>query len=675
MTWATSTGTTVVGSLVPTTAEYDSTIVESGVTYGLIKYSFSGSPTLSGVLAGHRLTVAGFTNALNNGTFRIYDANDTDDEIRVYNTSRLSNSLNETGITGTGSVADSGAVKTEPSTAKKAQGFLTPEKPSDGIWNWLINDLYTQLTAVDKRATSVYCGPSTISSSSYADLDGAGTLYGFDGVASDQTWTASANDGAYEDVTGLNVDITTKGANDILHIATWEQNNGISRPVETQLDFASGTATYQFATSASGYADSVTQNVFSHSHAVLITSGISAATAYDFNTEAQRYTGLGTVAGRSWAIELHPQDDSSNNLVRFGSYAISEGTLNSGSYADMAGYTTGSQTFQNGNKALVIMGIPVRGSSAGANVKPTFKLLRDATDIAEWDFSVTYSVGTLDTGTMIPLGRVVDVTGAHTFKMQGYYTSDVTYYGSDNEGYFSVIELPAEYDGDTLARATDDVSSSITNTSYAELGTSGSVTTNGHNVLMMLSGRLLTTAQTDVKFKVDGADVSGEYSFNTNSREKGFCLFFFAESISAGSHTFSVDAKTASGTTNFVATQFAALEMPIADPAAGNAPEATIYSTTGKKVEVSYNGVVTATDQVSLQITENTDGGGAAADGNEYVFTPASGVETPFSFRTVVDAPTTGADVEYKLQGKTASGTAIISSADFVVRELNGDGQ
>ena len=142
MTWATDTGSAIVGSLVPTAAEYQSTIVQSGATYGLIKYSFSGSPNLSGVLAGHRLTTAGFTNALNNGTRVIYSANDTTDEITVLHTGRTSNSLDETGITGTGSVASNAAVISEPSAAKKAQGFLTPEKISDGQLNFLFNDIY-----------------------------------------------------------------------------------------------------------------------------------------------------------------------------------------------------------------------------------------------------------------------------------------------------------------------------------------------------------------------------------------------------------------------------------------------------------------------------------------------------------------------------------------------------
>ena len=193
MTWATDTGSSIVGSLVPTAAEYQSTIVQSGATYGLIKYSFSGSPNLSGVLAGHRLTVAGFTNALNNGTRVIYSANDTTDEIIVLHTGRTSNSLDETGITGTGSVASGAAVKSEPSTAKKAQGFLTPEKISDGQLNWLINDIYDsvgQFTTYASIAAWKAVDRSSGASAGYHFIQGYGT-YRYDPtsalIADDET--------------------------------------------------------------------------------------------------------------------------------------------------------------------------------------------------------------------------------------------------------------------------------------------------------------------------------------------------------------------------------------------------------------------------------------------------------------------------------------------------------
>ena len=152
MTWATSTGNTIiVASLTPTAAEYDGAIVQASVSYGLIKVSFSGAPDLSSVLTGHRLTIAGFTNADNNGTFVIYEANNTDKTITYLSTIRTSNSLDETGISGTGSVSDSAAIISEPSAAKRAQGWIDGEKPSAARFNALFNDLYTQVASFAQR--------------------------------------------------------------------------------------------------------------------------------------------------------------------------------------------------------------------------------------------------------------------------------------------------------------------------------------------------------------------------------------------------------------------------------------------------------------------------------------------------------------------------------------------
>ena len=221
MTWATATGTSIVGSLVPTDAEYQSTIVESGVTYGFVKYSFSGSPNLSSVLTGHNLTVAGFTNSVNNGTYRIYSANDATDEITVYNTSRLSASLDETGITGTGSVASGAAVINEPSAAKKALGFKTPEKPSDGMWNWLINDIYTSVASALGRSVNAITNSFQVTASSYTNLVAAAVSFATSVPTTSSSYTPTANDNAFEDLTGGGATFTT-GANRVFFVCNLE---------------------------------------------------------------------------------------------------------------------------------------------------------------------------------------------------------------------------------------------------------------------------------------------------------------------------------------------------------------------------------------------------------------------------------------------------------------------
>lgn len=684
--FASGTGTSIATGLVPTAAEYQSQVTLSGVVYGLVKYTFSGSPDLSSVIAGHQLTAAGFTNDANNVTgFTIHqDADNVAKTITIRTVERLDNTLDETGITGTGSVASGGASRLKPTDSYIQLGFIDEEFPSAQTWNWLMYEMNQVINAVDSRAASIYGGITRLTSTSFVDLDGAGVDFAKDATISDQSWTASANDGAYEDFTGLNDDITPKGSNRALYISTWEQNSGNSRPVEIQLDINTGATTEQFVTSAKGYADAVAQKYWSHSFCVL-TSALSSSTAYDFNTEAMRYTGLDATKGRSLALELHPTDDSGNALVRFASTGISEATLNAGSHADMTGYTTGAQTFQNGNKALVIAGIPVAGASAGANVRPTFKLLRDATDIQEWDMGSSigagdwFSNGSLTTGTMCPLARVIDVTGAHTIKMQGYYSTASTLYAADNEGYFHVIELPAQYNGNTLVRATADLTD-FTDTSFAEQATSGNVTSNGHPVLMMISGAMnADNGGSDItatfKFQVDGVDVSGEYRLEM-SNKRAFTIFHWVDSVTAGTRVFSVEGKTSAGTAEMEGVQFAAFEMPFAADDAGNAYEVTLTNTTGKKVEITYTGAgfTTSDAEVTFQVTENIDGGGAAADGNPQTYTLKASDNTGINFRTVLDAPANGSTVVYKLQAKLDSGTVDIAAGDFMAREIAADG-
>lgn len=51
---------------------------------------------------------------------------------------------------------DGGAVVTEPSLGKKQSGWLSPEKPSDGVWNWLHNKTYEWLDWLDTNTDGDY---------------------------------------------------------------------------------------------------------------------------------------------------------------------------------------------------------------------------------------------------------------------------------------------------------------------------------------------------------------------------------------------------------------------------------------------------------------------------------------------------------------------------------------
>ncbi len=136
--WATSSGSSIIGSLNVNNITYLGQTTSGFIT----RYTFSGSPDLSSVLPGYYLTVTGADESENNGTYKIKEVNNTSDYIDVFNNSRQDASLDETGSPGTGEVTDIGTVITEPSQAKKEQGWLAPFPPSDGTLNWYMNLAY-----------------------------------------------------------------------------------------------------------------------------------------------------------------------------------------------------------------------------------------------------------------------------------------------------------------------------------------------------------------------------------------------------------------------------------------------------------------------------------------------------------------------------------------------------
>lgn len=138
--WASAAGSAVVSNLVATAIAYDSQITSNNVVYGLLIVTVNATD-LSGVLPGHRITLTGFTNAENNGTFEIYEADDTANTITIKQTSRLTATLDESGATADGDVINSGATVQAPSAAKQAQGYTYGEKPSHTQFNWLLSTI------------------------------------------------------------------------------------------------------------------------------------------------------------------------------------------------------------------------------------------------------------------------------------------------------------------------------------------------------------------------------------------------------------------------------------------------------------------------------------------------------------------------------------------------------
>jgi hypothetical protein len=137
--WATSTGGLVVGPLTITAAQWVENQQDGDVLYGLIRYTCSGSPALSGVLQSHRLDVSGFTNALNNGVHYIVSADNVGKTITVRMTARTDATADQAGASATGNVYDIGALLQKPSPQKQAQGYIPSEKPNAQQLNWMLN--------------------------------------------------------------------------------------------------------------------------------------------------------------------------------------------------------------------------------------------------------------------------------------------------------------------------------------------------------------------------------------------------------------------------------------------------------------------------------------------------------------------------------------------------------
>lgn len=156
-TWGTEQGGDVATGLVPTSAIFYGTEVVSGVTYGLIDYTLSGSPDLSDVLTYHRLTVSGFTLNANNASNMVIVAKDQANfKLRVRSTSRTTDSLDESGISGSATVTTDGSQKQTPAIQKQAQGHNPGEKPSAQVENWWKNKVGEWVTWLNSQTDGNY---------------------------------------------------------------------------------------------------------------------------------------------------------------------------------------------------------------------------------------------------------------------------------------------------------------------------------------------------------------------------------------------------------------------------------------------------------------------------------------------------------------------------------------
>lgn len=130
-TWGTNTGSTILPAL-----NIDTITNQSA---GRQRYTFSGSPDLSGVVIGHQLEVSGTTNAANTGTFAILAKNNGAYWIEVLNAAIVDATEDETGSPGTANVLSNSTLTQAPSLAKRLLGWIAREYPPANWLNWWMN--------------------------------------------------------------------------------------------------------------------------------------------------------------------------------------------------------------------------------------------------------------------------------------------------------------------------------------------------------------------------------------------------------------------------------------------------------------------------------------------------------------------------------------------------------
>jgi len=667
--WASAAGANVVTGLTATAAQWQSNTTDSRIQYGLTKYTFSGSPTLSAVLAGHRLVIASgqFTNPENTGNLYVVSADNTAKTITVRTTSRLDNSLDETGATAAASVVNSGSVIQTPSAAKQAQGYTAGEKPNAAQFNWLFN-LASKIFGTKAGFSSV--GSTVITSGSYINLDGTGLPYAASVATSDTTYTPSANDGTFETLTGSSVTLATQ-ANRILSVltATMDASTAISAPISLRYRENSNTVfTFGFMNTAGG-------SVMLDASFSLF--GLSSVLSGGSNTvlfQSNRKTGRTYSDIRASAFELRPTDDSGNSLIYVSSFPATTQTIpNTNTYTDLTGYTT-TQTFNSGVTLLIIAALnqETSGITDGGH-----RIRLDSTDLVTHTFT-----GSMRDNAAAELVNIVHLhdlaaSGSQTVKLQGKINGSTSDINQDNTGgIFTVIELPDTYDGVALLRSiVPTASATTTSTSATAFATTGAVTTSGNYVLMTLSGKLSFNTNNQsifFRFKIDGSNTDTEYEFKyapSNTGDKIIAIALVTEATQTGSHTYSVDWRTSTGTATATNVQFGAVEICQKDLLADAAATITLDGTTGKKIELEYTGNLNNSSGAAVGLRFTKDG---TAVGKALEFTAQSGVDTPFTLRTIADAPTAGSSPVYRVQAKTAGGTLTLDPADFSAIEIVG---
>lgn len=663
-TWGTNTGSTILSTL-----NIDTITNQSA---GRQRYTFSGSPDLSSVVVGHQLEVSGTTNEANSGTFAILAKDTGAYWIEVLNAAIVDATEDETGSPGTANVLSNSTLSQAPSLGKRLLGWIAREYPPANWLNWWMNLVGQWIGHYATSYGRALVGLSYVTSSAWSAIDGAGDPRASAVDTSASSWTGSADDDVYEDITGSDQTLTT-GASRVLWLMTGQQTAYSN--VNPHIKLLYGASTLVEIADSSGRANQAGSfTLFGLTPA--LTAGSNTIKAQMKRRSTRTISEL-----RAAAIEM-PATDGSGNTIQYAHITSNTAqTITDGAgYVTLTDYTQ-SLNYGAASKVLVLGSVSCEGIAANPVLALRVRNTTDNVSLGEEmefthvntalksneqgfiRFARLYDLGSGGSKTLVTQMR----TQGNDLRVLSAITSDAI------GGQFCLIELPETMGDKTPVLYSTNIASDTTTSATAEeLHTSPSQTFNGAPCLFYLSGVFGTSANGQVgylQFQVDGVNVGEEQEFRILAASSGSrpIMASFPHTPAAGAHTVGVVFRTSTGTMTISDAQFGVVEFLTDDPQAGDAAEVELADNTGNPVTLTYSGVYnsSAGAQVGLRFTKD-----GAPLSPEFVFDPDN-TEHPFTITVTDDDPAAaGADPVYAVEAKVASGTLTLKQGEMTAKEF-----
>ncbi len=651
--WASSTGSTIVGSLVATAAEWLENYTTGGVEYGKIVYQFNAA-NLSGVLPGYYLTITGFSNALNNGTFYVVAADDTANTITIRTTTRTDATADQTGATGAGTVEDEGALKQAPSDAKQAQGFIPGEKIAAQTLNWaLSNTGRVQVATAD-------IGRSTISSSSYTAIGGEG--YTVCPAKTSSAFGSTISSSTAADFTGATITPFVTASNRILVGASLSADYAgpTNGRVVLGLEGSALSNDFEFYLPQENAAVSVFN----------LTASASAGTR-DYAAMAYESGGTANIVGtngRTWACEF-ASTVAAGTAVRNATTSTT-----STSFVDM---TDLSITISPTNNPVLLFGKYNANPGGSASFTHAARFTDGTNNYSEWQHR--YFMGSSAAHGCAIAWLTGDLNGSQTFKMQQRsLTGDSVSFSAAN---FIAIEITGDAKSakPTGTCAVVDAEATITDgsTPLSHAFTPGA-NINYLAVLTCYSERTAGTGFLTLRIKVNGTEIIKiDHARDSASNYKSPITIAIPTGLltSGVAQTIIATAETNDGSTTYDLKSCALflVEAPVLTASQSGDPaevELTDVSPGRTRVDWSSQRKCSADVALSYALYENVNAGGAVEVFSKTLTAPGTAdQDCSISWLRPTDLAA-GDDVVYDVRAKMASGNVIFETGYLSAAEV-----